>query len=349
MSLLLQQGLAAVEFSVLARNIEEVEVDVAVVVGLELVAKGTIGKAEVLVNACKPRSHLIGRRTMGRSEMERKAETLERLNVLSGREIHFTQCSHSTSRLEEVFVLAEEGNGMMGKSCGKLVAGSEGAVRLPTPLMLLVEIAIGIQALLLEQVGTKRVGNHSRERLQGVGFEVREVPGTGQRIDADEVVELSQRDFFRCAFHESAAAHHVVIVEPLRRIRLQADMLGCICYLATGCAVLAEIIVIGGSHDVKFRQGIVEAMSLAFSKNALFGKDATQTLLGTKAGIEEGLPTADALHDFHRQHVGTKQLQLVVAYPLDFPQKLKGTVVAHLLVADIGHVVERLSLLVGTG
>ena len=213
--------------------------------------------------------------------------------------------------------------------------------------MVLKEITVSIQALLLKQGGTKRVGNHSRKRLEGIGFEVSEVTDPCQGIDADEVVELCDGHLFGRSFHKAAAAQHVVIVEPLCRIGLQIDIPCCLIYLLPSCIVLPKIIIIGRSHDVELCHGIVQAELLTLREAAFLGKDTLQTLLCTQAAVEERLPVAYALHDLHGQDIGTEQFQLVAAQAVHLPQEVERLVVTHLLIGNVGHVVECLCLCVG--
>ena len=91
---------------------------------------------------------------------------------------------------------------------------------------------------------------------------------------------------------------------------------------------------------------IVQAETLTGSEGLFLGEDAADALLGSEPTVEERLAVPDALHHLHRQHVGTEQLQLVVAPGINMLQETKGLVVAHLLVGDEGHVVDGLCLAV---
>ena len=113
------------------------------------------------------------------------------------------------------------------------------------------------------------------------------------------MVELRNGHFLQVAFHESAAAKHIMIVEPLRRIRFEVDMLGSFLNLLLSRSVLPKVIIIGRSNNVELGQGIMQAMSLAVGKGILLRKNALETLLRTKASIEERLPSTYSLHDFH--------------------------------------------------
>ena len=315
-------------------------------VGKKFIAQSTVGEAEVLVYASQPRCHLIGRTAMVGSAMKGRTEAPECLVVVPCREIYFAQGAEGTGCLEEVGVLTEEGHRMMCHSRCKALADSEQAVGHPA-LVLAIEKAVGIRPLEHDFLGTKGVGDHGSERLQGIGFEVCEAIGLGHGIDAEQMVELRDSHFLGCPFDEAAAAHHIMIVKPLRGIGLQVDILGCILYLAAGSAVLTQIIIIGGSDDVELRDGIMQAVLLPRRKAALLGEDAPQTLLGTETIVEECFPLTDALHNLHGKHVGTKQFQLVATCAMNLSEQIQSLVVAHLLVADVGHIVERFGLSVG--
>ena len=95
---------------------------------------------------------------------------------------------------------------------------------------------------------------------------------------------------------------------------------------------------------MELRECIVQAVLLPGGKAVLLGEDAPEPLLCTEAVVEESFPVADALHYLHGEHVGGEQLQLVAAGVTDLPEQVERLVVAHLLVADVGHIVERLGL-----
>ena len=129
--------------------------------------------------------------------------------------------------------------------------------------------------------------------------------GTSQGIGADKVVELRDNDLLRRSFHKAATAQHIVVVEPLRRVRLQVDIPGSIVNLTTGGIILPKIEIIGGSHNVELRQCIMQSMPLALREVALLGENTVDALLGPKTAVEERLAATYALHDFHPKHIGT--------------------------------------------
>ena len=113
MSLLSQQSFAAVEFSVLTRLVEEIEILVAVFICKTFVAKSAICETQILVYACQPRYHLIGRPSVVGGQMQRRTKAMECRIILLRREIDLTKRSQGTSRLEQIAVLFKKGYGMM--------------------------------------------------------------------------------------------------------------------------------------------------------------------------------------------------------------------------------------------
>ena len=123
--------------------------------------------------------------------------------------------------------------------------------------------------------------------------------GFGKCIDAEKMVKLRDSHLLGIAINKSTTTHHIMVVKPLRRISLKVHVLCSFLNLASSCAVLPEIIIIGGSHDVELSQSIMETVLLALSKGALLGEDTAETFLGTKTSIEERLASPDTLHHLH--------------------------------------------------
>ena len=196
------------------------------------------------MNACQPRGHLIGRTSVIRGETQSRTKILESLVILFRREVNLAQSSQSTSRLEQVMILLEEVNRMACHGSSELISRRKCIISLPRQ-MFSKEIAVGINALLLNPSSSKRVGNHGRKRLQSICLEVSEVIRLCQSIDTKEMIELSDGHFFGCSVYESAATHHIMIVEPLRSICFKIDILSSLLYLSSGRAVLTKIIIIG--------------------------------------------------------------------------------------------------------
>ena len=97
---------------------------------------------------------------------------------------------------------------------------------------------------------------------------------------------------------------------------------------------------------MKLGQSIMETTILPFSKIVFLREDTAEAFLGTKASIEERFTSTYTLHHLHRQHIGTKKLKLVSAEAINMLQEMKGLIIAHLLISNICHVVESLSLIV---
>ena len=94
-------------------------------------------------------------------------------------------------------------------------------------------------------------------------------------------------------------------------------------------------------------QGIMQTMQLSPGETTLLREDTANTLTGTQATVEKRLAVTYALHDFHRKHIGTEQLQLVATLFIDLLQQIKCLVITHLLIGHISHVVNGFGPTVG--
>ena len=87
-------------------------------------------------------------------------------------------------------------------------------------------------------------------------------------------------------------------------------------------------------------------MFLSLSKIVFLREDTAETFLGTKASIEERFASTNTLHHLHRQHIGTKQFELVPTEAVNMLQEMKGLIITHLLISNIRHVIKRFSFAV---
>ena len=284
MHLLGQDVAAGIQFAVLARLVEEVQVGVAMQVRQLLVIERTVGQAQLLMYVGHPRLHGGGvAQLLFLHHRECSLEVGERPLGSPLDEVDFSQRAVGTGGLIQVLVVAEERPGLFGHKQGQPGGGQGAAVGREARDQITVTLGFACA----QQSGLHAVGQHRGKRLQAVGLEVDTARGVCCGIGAQQVVKLRLRHIGGISGNQSAASQHIVIINPLRSVALERHFCVYAVYFGTGSGILSQIIIIGGGYDVEFGERIMEALLLPGGQAVPFLEDARNAPQGMVAVAEE--------------------------------------------------------------
>ena len=352
------QGLvAALQLLVLTGVFEDVEVDVAVVVGSLLHAQACIRHTELVADARYPfggRHQLVRHPTllhgrsvamvvhlqeveailalvvmpmMGVHGLQRHPKRVERLSIAAVLVQVAADFDVGTHRLIHILILGELLQGLLSQAQGEQRVGRLG------------QQVEGMPAMFAEVVVIFGRRHQPGQALQAAAFEIGEIFLQGHPPRGEELIEVAQLLPFGSLFlHERSRSADVVGIEPLGSVG--HPFVGHLADVFQRLGPLLQIIIVDGRHDVELRTGIAEPLaSPPLGKEGIVLGNAAHAPQGAVAIIVEFLVQSRPLVEPHQAYIGHQQLQLVLRQLVDGAVQGFGLLEIHLHEGTEGQVV----------
>ncbi|CCZ47579.1 unknown [Bacteroides sp. CAG:661] len=357
------QGLvAALQLLVLTGVFEDVQVDVAVVVGAFLHAQACIRHAELVADARYPfggslqlAGHPLGFHgggvamvvhlqqvegvlalvvvaVVGIHRVQSHPKRVERLSIAAVLVQIAADFDVGTHRLIHILILGELLQGLLSQVQGEQRVGR------------LAQQVEGMPAMFAEVVVIFGRRHQPGQALQAAAFEIGEIFPQGHPPRGEELVEVTQLlRLVPLSLHQRSRSADVVGMQPLggvghRLVGHPTDVL-------QRLGPLLQVIIVAGRHDVELRTGIAEPPALVpLGKEGIVLGNAVHAPQGAVAVVVEFLVEGRPLVDAHQADVGHEELQLVLCQLVDGAVQLFGLLEIHLHEGAEGQVVASLGL-----
>ncbi len=161
-------------------------------------------------------------------------------------------------------------------------------------------------------------------------------------VGSHEMVKLAQRHrLTRAVYDQSARSHHVVVVDPLRRVVDAQIVLLQLADVGDEQRIVTAVVIIGAGNDAELAAGIHVHPVLVAVQVAQLALYSPHSLPRVVHALEEDGILVRSLHRLHGQHVGTKEIHLIVRALPQLSEQIFRAFVIHALIGYKSQVEKR--------